>query len=314
MSTRLPPPLVVAPSDVSAERRADLEVILGDGADRVRAEAFGAVLARSRAARSVLEDRLQIFAADDVTIPPPVAEEGKIWVPHVFFWEPSERPALAWELCDQNGVEGRLGYPLDAVARWAARPQLLLRLLSMAAAGDRSQATGEPDEHLSFRWVLSHEDAAAQMLCSEVVCIDHVSIHLSADDEDRVARLLCDGLGLVEIPRPASITVPGRWLQAGNCRIHLNSRAQRRGEPTFPGTAPNHVCFAVGNLDVAERAVRQAGFQIRRAGSLGHQLWFQLPGDTVIELQPLRGASSLTVGSTSETDGHPPPSQQDSIF
>ena len=134
------------------------------------------------------------------------------------------------------------------------------------------------------------------MLSVAVVGIEHVSLHVPAEEEDRVVEAFTIALGMVEIPRPVSIDVPGRWLQAGACRVHLNSRERREAERGFPGTAPNHVCFAVADLESAEEAIQAAGFETRRAGSLGGQVWFRLTGGTAIELQRLRSRGPSSVG------------------
>jgi hypothetical protein len=286
MSDRLPPPLLVSDLPAGSDRDGDVvrPVSVEDGA-LARAYAFGRLLADGRRSRGLLDGPLSIFAAADASTAPPPAPAGQMWVPHVFCWERPDAPALAWELCAKDRLEALLGSGADAVGRWAARPSLLLRLAALAGA---ASARPRSAEHLSLRWILAHEAQVAELLSAGVVGIDHVSLHVAVDEEERVLRALTEALGLVEIPRPASISVPGRWLQAGTARVHLNSRTARAGEEGFPGTAPNHVCFAVGDLAAAERRLAALGFETRRAGSLGAQAWFRLASGTVIELQPRR--------------------------
>ena len=121
------------------------------------------------------------------------------------------------------------------------------------------------------------------------MALGHISLHVEPAKEDWIVQVLTSGIGLVEIPRPASISVAGRWLQCGNSRVHLNSRREAKaGEAAFPGTAPNHVCFVVADLAAAERELRTRGIATKRAGSLEQpQLWFLAsPGGSFVELQP----------------------------
>ena len=317
MRLALPAPLVVR---ADTAREANERVMVADmkGNEAVRARAFGAILARSRSARGVLDGVLEIFAAEDPLEPPAFAGPGAMWVPHVFCWERLDQPALAWERCSAADAEQRIGGTVEQLARWAEQPQLLLALLRMATTDTRGGRTASTEgnsvpasggaasisrrgemgcaapvgTHLSMRWITANEAQVAEWLSRGVVGVEHVSLHVAVEEEPRVARMLIEALGLIEISRPTSIRVPGRWLQAGAVRVHLNSRAVEAGEEGFPGTAPNHVCFAVADLDSAERAVRDAGFQTRRAGSLGQQVWFRLASGTAVELQPLRGDTS----------------------
>jgi hypothetical protein len=180
-------------------------------------------------------------------------------------------------------VETLVGGSTEDAARWARPPRQLLRLLELAAAEPEPVAG-----HLSLRWLLSHQELAAQRLTTDLIELEHVSLHVSHEEEDAVVDALVDALGMVEIPRPASISVPGRWLQAGSARVHLNSRAARQEEAGFPGTAPNHVCLAVADVHACECALQRAGLDTRRVGSLGTQVWMRLRSGTVIELQPRR--------------------------
>lgn len=290
MSVRLPPPLVLRPEDGPSANSTQFAVRVTDpeAADTVRAQTFGAVLARSRAERGLLDldQPLEIFATADSSRSTPTPPAEHVWVPHMFCWQKPAEAALAWELCDENAVEARLGRRLEDVVRWAARPNLLLRLAALAA--DRpAYDVQSPDQHLSFRWLLAHQEEVAELLSGSVVALEHVSLHVTADEEARVIQALTGALGLVEIPRPAGIAIPGCWLQAGHCRVHLNSRTGYEREQGFPGTAPNHICFAVADLTAAEQAVKAAGFATRRAGSLGDQVWFRLASGSAVELQPM---------------------------
>ncbi|MEA2492181.1 MAG: hypothetical protein QOJ29_92 [Thermoleophilaceae bacterium] len=290
--TQLPAPLIVLPSpDVPAG------VTIVAGSELARAAGFAGTLVEHRRATGQWEGSLDIFAAADPRrLPPPLAADG-LWVPHVFCWESTRQPALAWERSSHHEVATRFDADPADVARWAARPQALLDLLATAAgqAGTMSPGNqtrpGQPAaDHLSFRWLLAHQELAAAVVSSLAVSLEHVSLHVPAEGEERVIDLLTRIVGLVEIPRPSSIDVPGRWLAAGPSRVHLNFREGRTSETGFPGPRPNHVCFAVVDVQRCQSLLNEAGIETKQAGSLTGQLWFTLPGGAVIELQPMASA------------------------
>ena len=251
----------------------------------MRAGAFGAVLARCRADRGSKPHPIKIFAPSDVFSSPPEAKRGWIWLPHIFCWLTASEVSLAWELTSQGRLQDLVHADAAKVSKWSLLPELLIRLGRLAALSAGSDHA--PEGHLSFRWLLANEVAAATALASERVALGHISLHVEPAKEDWIVQVLTSGIGLVEIPRPASISVAGRWLQCGNSRVHLNSRKANAGEAAFPGTAPNHVCFVVADLAAAERELRKQGVTTKRAGSLEQpQLWFRLPGGSFVELQP----------------------------
>jgi len=233
--------------------------------------------------RGLLGETLVLFAPVDDRAPPSLVT-GEFWVPHIYAWEEPDAISLAWERCTRNEMETLLGARPEAVALWAGRSAELVTLGRRAAV--EAKRHGDSGRHLSLRWILEHETKVARLMSEDIVAIEHISLHVAAGKEAEVVRLLTDALGMVEIDRPAQISIPGRWLQAGSSRVHLNSREKTADEAGFPGSAPNHVCFAVADLDSAERAVQCFGIRTRRSGSLGNQVWFRLPGGTVIELQP----------------------------
>ena len=267
MTPELPPPLLLS-------------------GDEGREEAFRAALSGARESRGLSGDRVTLFVPADSSSPADL-DRSEIWIPHVYAWEKVDAIRLAWERCDRSEVESLLGASTEAVTRWAARGDELIALGKRAAA-ETSSRHKESGQYLSFRWVLEHEPQVARLLSEDAVAIEHVSFYVAAGREAEVARLLVEALGMVEIERPAEIEVPGRWLQAGQSRVHLNSREAYEDEVGFPGSAPNHVCFAVADLNSTEQAVRSFGISTQHSGSLGDQVWFRLPGETVIELQPMK--------------------------
>jgi hypothetical protein len=274
--TKLPPPLLIEAEAADTNPQIAVE----GTADPELALAFGDALLKSRRARG-FDDPLILSSSDER----PGRLDGQAWAPHVFCFEALSRLALVWERLPLDELDKKLGaYPAE-LERWATRPQLLLRLLSIASSTDKFVRPSDAQAHLSFRWIMANQEEAAAIVSRGVVEIEHVSIHVKPSEEESAVELLTLALGLIEIPRPADITVPGRWLQAGCSRIHLNSRDGRADEADFPGPRPNHVCLAVSDLDGAEHSLKATGVSTLRAGSLGEQIWFRL-GGTSIELQP----------------------------
>lgn len=272
----LPPLLVVAPGHSDARVRTWTDTRCAPD----RAEAFGATLIASRDSRGLLTEALTIFASETPSAPLGAPPDKAIWIPHLYRWAANGRPAIAWELVVEDRIQAIFGTALDAIRRWQTAPERLLELAALA----RDDVDAERDVHLSLRWVLAHEADVVAALSNARVTLDHVSVQVTQDEEPRVVAALTS-MGLVEVVRPSQIKSPGRWLQAGNARVHLNSREARSGETTFPASAPNHVCFAVADLDDATAAVQAAGFRTVMAGSLGSQVWWRLASGTTIELQ-----------------------------
>jgi hypothetical protein len=282
----LPPLLTVSPSQDTA----NVNIFQHPRCVPQRAGAFGAVLVAARQRRG-LPTPVTVFAAEDPLAPDDAPGGGLLWVPHLYRWCAGGEPGIAWELCREEDVAAALDASVAQVRRWGLAVDQLLRLARLAGA--RSDAP--TSDYLSMRWILSHEREAAAALCDGLVQLEHLSLHVTVEEQERLVAALVEGLGLVEVSRPATITVPGRWLQAGDVRIHLNSRTARADEPAFPGTAPNHVCFAVLDFEAAIAAVEAAGFDVVRAGSLGDQAWWRLASGTTVELQPLRRPHQASV-------------------
>lgn len=280
MSERLPPPLVINRAAHDAQT-GPLRLLPGTN-DVDVARAFGAVLVEARATRGLSPSEIALLVPDDPFRPVAGREGDDVWLPHLFSVDTPSEPMIAWELTSRTLASEILGPSASDAERWGRCPAQLVRLLELAAR-EREPAEG----HLSLRWLLAHQEFAARLLTEGQVEIDHVSLHVAADEEDMLVDALVAALGMVEIPRPPSISVPGRWLQTGSSRLHLNSRNPRPDEPGFPGTAPNHLCLRVADLDACERELERTGLETRRAGSLGQQLWVRLASGTAIELQPL---------------------------
>jgi catechol 2,3-dioxygenase-like lactoylglutathione lyase family enzyme len=279
MSSILPPLRLLKSNTEPLADDSCLVLSAGSVSAVTRARALGSTLAAARRARGALEKPPEIFGGDDEGRP---AESG-FWVPHLYAWEDPKRVSMSWERCSEDEVEELFSAPAEVIARWAAQPAELVRLGRLAPRA----RPGDSPPYLSTRWILRHEVRVASVLVGDRVALDHVSLHVNAEAEAVALRVLCEALGLIEIERPPQITVPGHWLVAGHGRVHLNSRDPLPDENGFPGSAPNHVCFVVADIEAVEAAIRSLGFETERAGSLQEQVWFRLPGGNVIELQPM---------------------------
>lgn len=249
------------------------------GCNRRRAQAFGALLLDVRRTRGFDPISLRIFVSDGDPASAPPCLPGVVWAPHIVAWAPAGDSGLAWEADTPERLSAALDAPADHIAMWADQPAALLRIAS------RAPVVSTSGPYLSLRWLLAHLEEAVAAATPQVA-FDHVSLHATPEETARVRALLRDALGLVEVPRPSNISIPGHWLAAGPVRVHLNARAGVA--TTAQGTAPNHICFGVEDLDAAQSAVEAHGFACQRAGSLDRQLWFRLDSGTVIELQPRR--------------------------
>jgi hypothetical protein len=307
-------PIAVAPADerataeLASSRRVSLGAVTvhvwdaGLECDVAKTLAFADTLAAFRQERHAEQD-IWIFVPDSANhaAEPPHAGAGHVAVPHAFLWEQTRQILLAWERLTERRAAELMDVPLKVVRAWAARPARVARLAEIAFAANSPASEGHrvarlaeiafaanspaSEGHLSFRWIVSHEMHAAEALSGDRVSFDHVSIHVTPEEEARVLEALSEVVGLIALTRPASIATSGRWLQCGVARLHLSSRDARPEESGFPGTAPNHIALRVRSVDEVEQGLSKRGIATARGGSLGHQLWWRLLSGTTIEFQ-----------------------------
>jgi len=244
----------------------------GDAA--IRALSFGVELVRARRMRGVGCARVTLRTS------PEGCPAESLAIPHLLAWRTPDDVLAVWEELPPAEAARVLDAAPETIARWAARAPDLAWLARSAPV-----AHAREGEHLSFRWVVGNESLVARLLSRRTVRFGHVSLHLAPDECSVALRVLTEVLGLVEVARPASIPTPGHWLQCDDVSVHLNTRSRRPDDVAFPGMAPNHICFVVADLDDASARLAALGIDSTRAGSLGNQLWFRLPGGHVVELQ-----------------------------
>jgi glyoxylase I family protein len=99
-------------------------------------------------------------------------------------------------------------------------------------------------------------------------------------------------LGLKEIPRPASLTFPGAWYQAGPCEIHLLQVPDGVDVGSnAPGLTPfaRHEAFEVESCDEAMAHFEAHGIEVLKIAAAGGQFWIRDPDGHVLEfIQPGR--------------------------
>ena len=92
----------------------------------------------------------------------------------------------------------------------------------------------------------------------EATHIDHVQIAMPAGGEAQARAYFGDLLGLVEIPKPASLAQRGGcWFRIGDQQIHLGV------EPNFLPARKAHVAIATINLVDLRARLQAAGHATR---------------------------------------------------
>ena len=99
-------------------------------------------------------------------------------------------------------------------------------------------------------------------------------------------------LGLKEIPRPASLTFPGAWYQAGPCEIHLlqipDGLDVGANAPTKTPFA-RHEAFAVEDIAAARAHFEAHGIEVVAIESVPNQFWVADPDGHLLEfIEPRR--------------------------
>jgi hypothetical protein len=241
------------------------------------------VLRASRVARS-----LPATAPVLAEIPGADPGDDEIWMPHLV--ASGDTGYLIWECAPRDLAELALEARASTIALWAGQTRALMALLEQRLA---HRSPHNPVGHLSLRWVLGNEALVAQLTSATHVALAHVSVHVTESELQRLRRALVDGLGLVEVSRPESITIAGAWLQCGDVRVHLIQRSMRPSEAPDDDRAlrgdsdPRHICLAVNDVVESEKVLATFGYSCRRTGTAGvDQSWFSTEDGTTFEIQP----------------------------
>ncbi|MEO6653557.1 MAG: glyoxalase [Ilumatobacteraceae bacterium] len=85
--------------------------------------------------------------------------------------------------------------------------------------------------------------------------IDHVQVAIPIGGEDAARSFYVDGLGLTEVPKPASLAARGgAWFEAGSTRLHVGVEAD------FVPARKAHPALLLAGL---EAFVEAAGLDVR---------------------------------------------------
>ncbi|MEO7804995.1 MAG: VOC family protein [Actinomycetota bacterium] len=83
-----------------------------------------------------------------------------------------------------------------------------------------------------------------------VLSVDHVQIAIPLGAEQRARDFYCDVLGLVEIPKPASLSERGGlWLSVGGHQLHIGV------DQAFAPAAKAHVAYLVDDLEAFRKTL-----------------------------------------------------------
>jgi len=89
--------------------------------------------------------------------------------------------------------------------------------------------------------------------------MDHVNVIVPKSLEDAAKHFYGSVLGLKEIPKPIeSQGRGGAWYELGDVQLHLSVRAEAAAAEVRKG----HVCYALADVEFAERQLRAAGITI----------------------------------------------------
>jgi catechol 2,3-dioxygenase-like lactoylglutathione lyase family enzyme len=87
--------------------------------------------------------------------------------------------------------------------------------------------------------------------------LHHVNVTVPAELEASTKDFYGNVLGLEQVPKPAAARQSGAWYQIGATQLHLSVDNETAGP-----LSSRHVCFAVPDLNAAEKRFREAKVEI----------------------------------------------------
>jgi catechol 2,3-dioxygenase-like lactoylglutathione lyase family enzyme len=87
--------------------------------------------------------------------------------------------------------------------------------------------------------------------------LHHVNVTVPAELETATKHFYGSALGLEQVPKPAAARQSGAWYQIGATQLHLSVDNEKAGP-----LSARHVCFAVPDLNAAEKRFREANVEI----------------------------------------------------
>ena len=86
-----------------------------------------------------------------------------------------------------------------------------------------------------------------------ILALDHLQISIPAGRLDEALAFYVDQLGFVRVPKPATLSASGAWLEQGGVSLHLGE------EGDFATDGRAHPAFRVDDLDAVLAPVLAAG-------------------------------------------------------
>jgi catechol 2,3-dioxygenase-like lactoylglutathione lyase family enzyme len=90
-----------------------------------------------------------------------------------------------------------------------------------------------------------------------VIGLDHVQLAIPAGGEDRARLFFVGLLGMVEVPKPASLFSAGCWFTGGHVALHVGV------DPDFRPAKKAHPALLVDDLAALRQRLAAAGCVVR---------------------------------------------------
>lgn len=90
-----------------------------------------------------------------------------------------------------------------------------------------------------------------------IIGLDHLQLAIPERGEDQARAFYAGLLGLLEVPKPASLSASGCWFMGGAVNLHLGV------DPDFRAATKAHPALLVDNLDALRARLTAAGYEAR---------------------------------------------------
>ncbi|MCX9147952.1 VOC family protein [Erythrobacter sp. WG] len=90
-----------------------------------------------------------------------------------------------------------------------------------------------------------------------VIGLDHIQLAIPAGGEDRARTFFVGLLGMVEVPKPSSLSPSGCWFTGGGAALHIGV------DPDFRPARKAHPAFLVEDLAGLRARLVEAGCVVR---------------------------------------------------
>ena len=96
-----------------------------------------------------------------------------------------------------------------------------------------------------------------------MIALHHVQVACPRDGEEAARAFYADGLGLVEVEKPADLRARGgAWLRAYGDRGDVLAELHVGVEEPFVPARKAHPAFVVDDLDAVAARLREGGFEV----------------------------------------------------